>query len=203
MAISQTSQNKSLESTWALSKFKSICGIQPKCVFAQESNPCLLPNENSPTIWGNTPTCCLYFSEPWHTPRIFHQLKFTPNLFSIEEKYDFAWEIYSSTYLVRTTTAKLPLHKLHKHPGSTVQSNMWMNTSPNVTYLSIWTLSFSHLDISYNMANKPMGFLFLSELGLLHVLSIAWKALQGCSAFRPHQIGHGNAFFAQVGKSST
>ena len=83
-------RNKSLEVSWLQGIFNSMYRHQPQCVLVQESNPCLFPNQNSPTMAGNKQMCCLFLSEVWLIARICNHSKITPNVSSFMENYEVA-----------------------------------------------------------------------------------------------------------------
>ena len=120
---------------------------------------------------ANKPMSCLFLSAVvWC--REFHWLKGIPNMFSIEELSDLAWDIllfnmgayqhiailYNQGKIDISQTSKTRALKSHV---CIVHSTMWTNTRPNASCLRKSTLPISILEFTYNFGEQTNVLLFV------------------------------------------
>ena len=88
-AFTQTS----LTSDWkelGCNRSTILCKDKPKCIYAQECNPCLFSPRILLHIAVGIQMCFFFLSEQWSLSWCFHSMKGPPNSISFEEKPDVA-----------------------------------------------------------------------------------------------------------------
>ena len=141
-------------------------------------------------------------------------MKGTANCISFEEKPALAEEFLlshirekqhraSSYNQGKRDISHTPQRRVWKLPGSPVSSNPWMHPNPVENSLKISTLDFFTVSPLLYLGHRIQSCSFLPWChGMVQGMSSAWKAPQTYYPYRRWHIGHGNALFAQAGKTA-